>query len=158
MIPGALEPRAGRPTASPPNAGEPVTPHPRPAADDREFVEYEREGGGAPSERTTGRPRSVLSKLWRSVFHPTDVPVTSRRSHGEPMLKEMTRARVIQTWFVVVALMVLAAIVLGVSVTIGTATMLVALCLVPPAIVLILWPAVQPQTVAEVLRDVDKRG
>jgi hypothetical protein len=61
-------------------------------------------------------------------------------------------------WCAAVALIVVAALALGVSVTIGTATMLLALCLVPPAMVLMLWPGVQPQTVAEVLRDVDKRG
>jgi hypothetical protein len=54
LIPGALELRASRPPARPANA--PADPAPsRPGgavADDRGRLEHEREGGGAPSERT----------------------------------------------------------------------------------------------------------
>jgi hypothetical protein len=73
------------------------------------------------------------------------------------MLKDMTRAGLIQVWFATVALGVVAGIALGASVTIGTGLMLLALCLAPPAIVLMLWPAVQPPTAAEVLRGVERR-
>lgn len=74
------------------------------------------------------------------------------------MLKDMTRSRVIQVWFTAVALVVVAGIALGVSMTIGTGVMLLALCLVPPAIVLRLWPGVQPPTAADVLHDVKGRS
>jgi hypothetical protein len=77
---------------------------------------------------------------------------------GEPMLKDMTRSRVIQMWFVAIALVAAAAVALGVSVTVGTGVMLLALCLVPPGIVLVLWPGVLPGTVAEMLRDADRRS
>ena len=49
-------------------------------------------------------------------------------------------------------LIVVAAIAFGASVTVGTAAMLLALCLVPPAIVLLLWHDVLPPTVAQVLQ------
>jgi hypothetical protein len=74
------------------------------------------------------------------------------------MLRNISRSKVIQVWFAIVALVVAAAIALGASVTVGTGVMLLALCLVPPAIVLVLWPGVQPPTVAEMLRDVERRA
>ena len=73
------------------------------------------------------------------------------------MLKDMTRARVIQIWFAAVAVVVVCSVVLGASVTLSTAAVLLALCLAPPAIVLFVWPGVQPPTVAEVLHGVDRR-
>jgi hypothetical protein len=69
------------------------------------------------------------------------------------MLKDMTRSRVIQVWFTGVALVLAAGIALGVSATIGTVVMLLALSLVPPAMVLVLWPGVQPPTASDVLHD-----
>ena len=76
---------------------------------------------------------------------------------GEIMLKAMTRTRAIQLWFSAVAVAAICSAVLGASVTASTAAMLLALCFVPPAIMLLLWPGIQPQTVAEVLHDVDRR-
>jgi hypothetical protein len=74
------------------------------------------------------------------------------------MLKDMTRSKLIQIWFAAVALVIVAGIAFGASLTAGTGAMLLALCLVPPAIILMLWPGVEPPTVAEVLHDVDRRG
>jgi hypothetical protein len=73
------------------------------------------------------------------------------------MFNGMTRSRVLQIWFAVAALIVVAAFALGTSVTVGTAVILLALCLVPPAIVLKLWPDAPTQTIAEVLRDTERR-
>jgi hypothetical protein len=73
------------------------------------------------------------------------------------MLIDVTRSRSIQVWFAAVALIVVAGGVLGASVTVGTAAVLMALCLVPPAIILMLWPGVQPPTVADVIHG-DRRG
>jgi hypothetical protein len=73
------------------------------------------------------------------------------------MLKKMTRAKLIQAWFAAVLLVVVASVALGVSVTISTGAMLLALSLVPAAIVLLLWPAVQPLTASEVLRGAARR-
>lgn len=74
------------------------------------------------------------------------------------MMKNMTRSKVIQVWFAAVTLMVVAGIAFGVAVTVGTGAVLLALCLVPPAIVLLLWPGVQPLTAGEVLRGAERRG
>jgi len=69
------------------------------------------------------------------------------------MLRTMTRSRLIQVWFTAVALIVVASVALGLTVTIGTGVMLAALSLVPPAIVLLLWPEVQPRSASDVLHD-----
>jgi hypothetical protein len=74
------------------------------------------------------------------------------------MLKNMTRSRLIQIWFAAVALVVVAGLAWGAAVGVGTGVMLLALCLVPPVIILMLWPGVQAPTVAELLRDGDRRG
>jgi hypothetical protein len=74
------------------------------------------------------------------------------------MLNDMTRSKVIQVWFVAVALVVVAALAFGVSMTVGTGVMLLALCLVPPAFVVVMWPSDQPPTAAEVLHDTDRRS
>jgi hypothetical protein len=73
------------------------------------------------------------------------------------MLKDITRARLIQIWFAAVALVVVGGLVYGASVTVSTAAVLAAVCLVPPAIVLMLWPGIQPPTIAEVLHDAERR-
>lgn len=73
------------------------------------------------------------------------------------MLRNVTRARVIRLWFAVIALAVVTAVAFGAEVTVGTAAMLLALSLVPPAIVVALWPTEQALTAAEVLRGADRR-
>ncbi len=72
------------------------------------------------------------------------------------MMKDMTRGRLIQAWFAAVALIVVAGVTFGAAVTVATGALLLALCLVPPVIVLLLWPAVRPPTIAEVLHDVER--
>jgi len=72
------------------------------------------------------------------------------------MWNDMTRTRLIQLWFAVVGVTVLIALTIGASLTVSNAAVLAALCLTPPAIVMLLWRA-QPQTVAEVLHDADRR-
>lgn len=96
-----------------------------------------------PFPATTGRTES------RHVRHAIEKVLT--------MLQSMTRSKAIQIWFATVALIVVAGFAFGTSMTIGTGAMLAALCLVPPAIVLAVWPAAQPQTVAEVLHDAERR-
>lgn len=74
------------------------------------------------------------------------------------MLKHMSRSRAIQVWFAAVALIVAAGIALGAAMTLGTGAMLLALCLVPPAMILLLWPGTEHPTIAEVLHDAERRG
>jgi ABC-type glucose/galactose transport system permease subunit len=73
------------------------------------------------------------------------------------MFNDMTRSRLLQIWFTAAALVVVAGIALGASMTIGTAAILLALCLIPPAIVLKLWPDVPSQSIAQVLHDTEHR-
>ncbi len=68
------------------------------------------------------------------------------------MLKDITRSKLIQMWFVAVLLIVGAVIAAHVSVTASTGVMLLALSVVPPTLVFLLWPRkVQPITASEVL-------
>jgi hypothetical protein len=72
-------------------------------------------------------------------------------------IRRITRSNVIRIWFVMVLLVALAALVLGAAVTTGTAVLLLAVCLVPPAVVLMLWPSDDASTMAEAIRDAKYR-
>ena len=74
------------------------------------------------------------------------------------MLKNMTRSRLIQMWFAAITVVIVAAVAFGAEVTVGTGSMLLALSLVPPAMILLLWPGPQTVTAAEVLRGPDRRA
>ena len=77
MIPGALEPRVGVPdarvnvtAASPTSAGRPAV------MGDRERLQYEREGGGAPRERRPpSQSQTALARLWNWAVHPAEMPI-----------------------------------------------------------------------------------
>lgn len=73
------------------------------------------------------------------------------------MMRNMTRSRVIQVWFAAVALVAAAGVAFGVAMTLGTGAMLLALSFVPPAMVLLLWPGIQPPTAAEVIHGTSRR-
>jgi hypothetical protein len=81
LIPGAFEKRAA--SAAPPRsrADALVTDeaHP-PVASDRERLEHEREGGGAPSARAGRRSGTLGARLWHSLLHPTQLPDIWRRA------------------------------------------------------------------------------
>ena len=72
-------------------------------------------------------------------------------------LRHLSRLRVIQVWFVAVLLVVVGAMALGVAVTVGTAALVVAMCLVPPVVVFMLWPSDDASTMAETIRDAKVR-
>ena len=69
----------------------------------------------------------------------------------------VTRSRVIQVWFAVVVLVAVVGIALGITVTIGTAALLLAMCLVPPAVAVMLWPSDRASTMAEAIQDAKSR-
>jgi hypothetical protein len=73
------------------------------------------------------------------------------------MFSDMTRSRLIRIWFTAVALVVVAGFALGATMTLSTAAILLALSLVPPAIIVKLWPSIQPQTISEVLHGRERR-
>jgi hypothetical protein len=67
------------------------------------------------------------------------------------MSKAMNRGTIIGVWFAVLAVVAGAGAVGGVSLTMGTRTLLLVACLVPPAIMLMVWRGAPPPTVAELL-------
>jgi hypothetical protein len=73
------------------------------------------------------------------------------------MSKNTSRSKLIQIWFGAVALVVVAGIALGTAVSIGTGALLLAMSLVPPLLVVMLWPTGGPPTVAEVIHDAEQR-
>ena len=87
LIPGAWHSR-----------GVPAPLHVTPAADShstfgvetsvvsgRERLEREREGGGAPSERTRGARASFLTRLWHTTLHPTEIGIIWSRPVAQPL-------------------------------------------------------------------------
>lgn len=74
------------------------------------------------------------------------------------MFRALTRSKVIQAWFAAVVLVVVTALAFGATMSVGTAVLLLALCLVPPGIVLMLWPGAQAQTASDVLHDTNRRA
>jgi hypothetical protein len=69
----------------------------------------------------------------------------------------LSRTNVIQIWFAAMVLAGIAAIALGASVSVGTAVVLVAMCFVPPAIILMLWRSDSASTMAETIQDAKTR-
>jgi hypothetical protein len=98
----------------------------------------------------------TLMECWESTAQPRH-PYNGLSEKVNTVMKAMTRTKLIQIWLAAVALVVAASFAFGMVVTVGTGAMLLALCLVPPTIVLFLWPGVPPPTAAEVLHGVDRR-
>ena len=73
------------------------------------------------------------------------------------MKHDMTRARVIQMWFAGLILVAAFWFAFGTALGAGTVALLIGLSVVPPAILLMLWPGVQPLTAAEVIRGTESR-
>jgi hypothetical protein len=74
------------------------------------------------------------------------------------MLRDLTRLKLIQVWFVAIAMVGAAVVAFGPAVTLGTAAMLFAVSLVPPAVVFALWPQAEPLTASDVLHGIDRRA
>jgi multisubunit Na+/H+ antiporter MnhG subunit len=67
------------------------------------------------------------------------------------MLKDISRNRIVGLWFTAVAVIIAFVVAMGVNVAVSTTAFLLTLSLVPPAIMLLLWRAAPPPTVAEIL-------
>ena len=76
MIPGALEMRARHPADQAVDARAAVViPYASGAGTDRQQLEYAREGGGSPKERTGKRTKTIFARVWRYIMRPTEAPV-----------------------------------------------------------------------------------
>jgi hypothetical protein len=73
-------------------------------------------------------------------------------------MNNVTRSKVVQAWFAAVVFTAVACFALGLSVALSTGVMLAVMSLVPPAVMLLLWPGTQPRTVADVLHESERRG
>ena len=73
------------------------------------------------------------------------------------MLNEISRLRLVAFWFMAVAVIVAGGILTGVTVGPSTAAFLLAMCITPPAIMLVVWRGAPPPTVAEVLYAVNNQ-
>jgi hypothetical protein len=78
LIPGAFEARAGLSPVSP--VARVTTEAETARVSSRRRLELGREGGGAPRERAAARPATIFARLWRRVFHPSQIPLTWRRA------------------------------------------------------------------------------
>jgi Na+/phosphate symporter len=67
------------------------------------------------------------------------------------MVKDITRTRLVGLWFAAVAVISAIVIVTGANVGVATTALLLTLSLVPPGIVLALWPAAPRPTIGEIL-------
>ena len=74
------------------------------------------------------------------------------------MFQSITRPIVIGIWFAILLLAAAVAEVVGLPMTAAASSLWVAACVVPPAILLMVWRGAPPQTVAEVLHSVDHQA
>ena len=73
------------------------------------------------------------------------------------MLKEIPRTRLVGFWFAAVAFMIASAVATGVNIATSPTALLLTLCLVPPAIMLLVWRGAPPSTCGELLSAVNKQ-
>jgi hypothetical protein len=71
------------------------------------------------------------------------------------MLKNSSRAQVVGAWFAAIIVMFACAVVSGANITVSTGELWLAACVVPPAVMLLVWRGGPALTVAELLHAVD---
>jgi hypothetical protein len=74
------------------------------------------------------------------------------------MLQSITRPVAVGIWIALLAILAAAVEVAGMPITAAASSLWVAACVVPPAIMLLVWRGAPPQTVAEVLHSVDHQA
>jgi hypothetical protein len=67
------------------------------------------------------------------------------------MLKAISRNRLLGFWFAAVAVIIASVVAMGVDVAVSTTALLLALSLVPPAIILLLWRGAAPPTARDIM-------
>jgi hypothetical protein len=71
------------------------------------------------------------------------------------MLNNISRARLVGAWFASVVVVFAFSVVGGAAMTLGAGELWLMACLMPPAIMLLVWPRPPAVTVAELLYDVN---
>jgi len=74
------------------------------------------------------------------------------------MLNNISRARLVGTWFAAVAVVFACSVIVGAPMTIGAGELWLVGCLVPPAVMLLVWRGAPPVTVAELLHAANRRS
>jgi hypothetical protein len=74
------------------------------------------------------------------------------------MLKNLSRVQMAGLWCAAVITIAAACIAGGAPTTSGAVELWLAACLVPPAVMLLVWRGAPPVTVAELLHDVNRPG
>ena len=74
------------------------------------------------------------------------------------MFQSITRPIAIGIWFALLLLIAAVTEVVGMPITAAASSLWVAACVVPPAIMLLVWRGAPPKTVAEVLHSVDNQA
>jgi hypothetical protein len=74
------------------------------------------------------------------------------------MLQSITRPIAVGSWIALLVILAAATEVAGMPITAAASSLWVAACVVPPAIMLLVWRGAPPQTVAEVLHSVDHQA
>jgi hypothetical protein len=74
------------------------------------------------------------------------------------MLKKLSRAQMAGLWCAAVVTTAAASVAGGAPTTSGAVELWLAACLVPPAVMLLVWRGAPPVTVAELLHDVNQPG
>jgi hypothetical protein len=106
-----------------------------------------------------GLPTSVETQYFptaeeRRVFNCAHWQWVLERYHAV-MWKNISRAQLVGAWVMAVAVLTACGVVLGLDVTLSSATLLVAISLAPPVVLLLVWRGAPPFTVAELLHSVD---
>ena len=70
------------------------------------------------------------------------------------MFKDL-RTRLAGLWIAAVIVLAACSVVFGLSVNASSAGLWLAACLIPPAVMLLVWPSAPPVTIAEVLHSVN---
>ena len=65
------------------------------------------------------------------------------------------RSRLAGIWVFAVIVLAAFSVVLGLSITASTALLWLLACIVPPGVMLMIWPSTPPLTIAELLHSVD---
>ena len=72
------------------------------------------------------------------------------------MLKDISRARVAGMWVAAVIVMAAFSVTWGMALTVNSGAVWLVACLVPPAVMLLVWRGAPPVTVAELLYSVNR--